>query len=249
MKTVIIVLIVVLFIRIDYILGLFDKASEKISNSSQIEVNETKSNREIIPLNKDLAFQRTGKETFLALLEDFRTSPTADIRERAMLILKDSPSMFNQKLDKDLETHIYGWRDLLNNNDPQVVNFMLELMKKLQGENLEMLKRFFALWMDINMKNFIAAYARTSDSNCTVASFFGDAIPEEEKLNEYYDRQDALQEVLKIENLEASQKALATNCLLQLGIVISKLAPAEAPAAPPAASTTVSPDSVESASP
>lgn len=248
MKTIIILVVIVLLVRIDYFLGLFDKASEKFATEPQgTVVTEPIGNRELIPVAEDRTLKKTPKETFLALLEDFRTFPTPDIRERAMTIFKESPGMFSAKLDSDLESHVYSWRELLNNNEPEVVNFLLDLMNVLQGENLEMVKKFFALWMDINMSHFIPAYSRTKDSNCTIATTFGENIPEEEKINEYYEREEALKTYLERPNLDPAHKNLATNCRLQLTIAIEKIAPKNLesesdPDAAPATSITISPD-------
>lgn len=232
MKTIVILVVIILFLRIDYLLGLFDKAAEKLSSSSQpAEVNETMSNRVLIPVAQDRSLKKTPRETFLALLEDFRTFPTVEIRLRAMSIFKESPTMFNQKLDQELESHVYRWRELLNNNEPEVVNFILDLLNILQGENQEMMKRFSSIWMDINMGQFISAWSRTKDTNCSIATTFGENIPEEEKINEYYERQDALKGYLQRQNLDPAHKALATNCLLQLTILLEKLDPR--PVTPP----------------
>lgn len=224
MKYVLIAAIVILAVRVDYWLGLFDKANEKIG-TKQVEVDTSgiTNNREIVGIKQDLSLKQSPKDTFLALLEDFHSSPSSAIREKAMMIFKDNPTMFNQKLDPILEGHVFRWRDLLNNNDPEAVNFMLDLMNILQGENQFMMRRFFSVWMEINMEHFIAAYSRTKDTNCTIATLFGDTIPDEEKLNEYYDREAALKQFLAKEKIEPAQKALATNCNLVLGIEIAKL--------------------------
>lgn len=243
MKYALIVVVVVLFTRIDYIMGLFDSASEKLgSNRGGAEVTETIAPRELIPVKKDLTLQKSKKETFFALLEDFHVSPTAEIRNRAMEILKSNPTMFNQTLDKGLENNIFQWRDLLNNNEPEVINFLNELLLTLQGENLAMVKRFYSLWMDINMDHFIAAYSRTKDTNCTIATMFGDKIPEEEIVNEYVERQDVLTAYLTKEKIDPVQRQLATNCSLQLKIYLDKLTPTTVePEAPPAEESTTIP--------
>lgn len=234
MKTIVILVVIILFLRIDYLLGLFDKAAEKFSSGPQpVEVNDSITNRELIPVTQDRSLKRTPRERFLALLEDFRTSPVVEIRHRAMAIFKESPTMFNQKLDQELESHIYRWRELLNNNEPEVANFLLDLLTILQGENLEMVKKFSSIWMDINLGNFISFWSRTKDTTCTIATVFGENIPEEEKINEYYDRFDGLKEYLERPNLYPVHKGLATNCLLQLTIILEKLDPK--PVTPPPA--------------
>ena len=95
-----------------------------------------------------------------------------------------------------------------------------------------MVKKFFALWMDINMEQFLVAYSKTKDSNCIIATTFGDPIPENEKLNEYYEREDALKALLAKENINPVVEALAKNCLLVLGLEIAKIAPPDAQVAP-----------------
>lgn len=234
MKYVLIVAIVILAVRVDYWLSLFDKASDNLGpTTAEVDTSGIANTREIVGIKQDLSLKQTPKETFMALLEDFRSSPSSQIREKAMMIFKENPTIFNQKLDLNLEASVFRWRDLLNNNDPEAVNFMLDLMTILQGENQFMMKRFFSLWMEINMEHFIAAYSRTKDTNCTIATLFGDSIPEEEKINEYYDREAALKEFMAKEKIEPAQKSLATNCLLVLGIQIAKASQTQTPEATP----------------
>lgn len=226
MRYLIVVAVIVLFVRIDFLLSLFDRATgNSPTPPPEITNSDISSSREVISIAEDKNLAQTPRENFLALLEVFRISPEISIREKALEVFRENPLIFNDKIDKELESHIFRWRELLNNNEPEVVNFLLELMKILKGENLEMTKRFFALWMDINMENFIMAYSRTRDTNCTIATTFGDPIPDHEKLNEYYERQELLQDYIKKEKLDPVHKALATNCLLVLNLQLDKLDP------------------------
>lgn len=190
-----------------------------------IEVSESKSDRNIISISQDQMLNTSPKETFFAFLDAFYSAPDPDIRMRAISWLKEHPKLFNQTLDKDLESKIFKWRDHLNNNNTEMVNFLLDLMSVLPGDNQEILKRFFALWMDINMEQFIISYSRTKDTNCSIAIMFGDPIPEEEKMNDYYQRIDSLKIFLQKEKIEPVQRSLATNCLLQLEMLTQKMAP------------------------
>lgn len=229
MKYVAILAVVLVIMRIDFILGLFEKISENSAPAVEVDSSEISSSREIIPVTDDVTLKQTPKTTFLALLEDFHIRPSEDLRQRAMTIFKSHPTMFTQKLDRELESEVFRWRDLLNNNDPETVSFLLDLMGVLQGENLEMLKRFFSLWMEIDMGNFVAAYSKTKDVNCLIATTFGDVIPEEEKLNEYVERENALKALLAQEKSDAAQKAFISKCLLVLGLQINKMSPALTP--------------------
>lgn len=230
MKYVAVIVIIILFARIDVLLEYFDRASAKLAGEPpEVDVAGTELKREIIPVSEDLNVKRPPKELLLLLMEDFKVSPSPETREKAIGLLKENPKMLSEKLDKEIESRVFLWRDLLTNNNPELVNFILDLQKIFRGENLEMLTRFLALWMDINMEHFIASYVKTKDTNCSIVITFGDPIPEEEKLNDLYDREEALTTIVAKENLEPGQKNLATNCLLQVGLEIAKLAPTPAP--------------------
>lgn len=224
MRYVAVIVVIIMFVRIDYLLGLFDRAVNYMKPGPP-EVSETSSVPQVIPVSKDQSLKQTPREDFLSLLEIFRITPDASIRERAMGIFKDHPTMFSEKLDPTLEAYVYRWREHLYNNETETANFLLDLLGILKGENLEMIKRFWSVWMDINMRNFIAAYSRTKDTNCSIATTFGDRIPDEEKLNEYYDRYDSLKALLADEKLSAVHRTLANNCLLVLQIQINKMSP------------------------
>ena len=226
MKYLAIIVLVILLVRVDVLLGLFDKLGEKFAaRSPEIPATELTAPVDTIPLNKDQSFKQTPRQVFLALLEDFHADPQKEIRLKALDYFKNHPTIFTQKLDTDLEAAVFRWRDLLNLNEPELANFLIDLLNILQGENQIMVKRFFALWMDINMEHFLTAYSKTKDTNCLIATTFGDPIPEEERLNEYYDREDALKAFLAKENINPVEKTLATNCQLVLGLEISKIAP------------------------
>lgn len=223
-KYVAVIVVVVMFVRIDYLLGLFDRAVNYMRPGPP-EISETSSVPDVIPVSKDQSLKQTPREDFLSLLEIFRITPEASIRKRAMGIFKDHPTMFTEKLDPTLEAYVYRWREHLYNNEIEIANFLLDLMSILKGENLQMINRFWTLWMDANMRDFIAAYSRTKDTNCSIATTFGDRIPDEEKLNEYYDRYDSLKALLKDDKLNPVHRALANNCLLVLQIQINKMSP------------------------
>ena len=249
MKYVVILVLAILIVRIDYFLNMFEKATEKTAPEPvEVDAADIRSDRSTIPFGDDQSLKQTPKKTFLVLLEAFHANPTATIRERALTILKANPTMFSAKLDTELESKVFSWRDLLNNNEPEAVNFMMDLMNILQGENLLMMRRFFSLWMEIDMPNFVAAYSRSKDVNCTIATTFGDNIPEAEKHHELYERETALKLLLTKEKIDPLQKSLATNCLLVLGIEIAKIPPKpatedqpEAPAEPENTNTGVTP--------
>lgn len=233
MKYVAIVVVIIMFVRIDILLQMFDKAMNSFKPAPpEIQSSDVGSGPKLIPISQDKNLQQTPREDFLALLEVFRISPDSATRERAMGIFKAHPGMFSEKLDENLESQIYRWREHLNNNEPETVNFLLDLLNILKGENLQMVKRFFALWMEIDMENFIAAYVRTRDTNCTIATTFGDRIPDTEKIKELYEREDSLKEIVANEKIPEEQRTLARNCLLVLSMEFNKQSPQPAVVVP-----------------
>lgn len=230
MKYIVVLAIVIVLVRIDFFVGQIEKAITRLTPAPpEVEASLTRPQEIIIPVSEDENLQQSPRETYLALLASFRVYPEPTTRERAMEIFKAHPTIFTGKLDRELESQIFRWQELLHNNNPEVVNFILDLGKILQGENLEMLKKFWALWMDIDMENFILAYTKSKDTNCTIATTFGFNIPEEEKLKEYYDREDALRAVIAKTHIPPTAKTLANNCLLVLGLEINKIAPPPEP--------------------
>lgn len=229
MKYIAILAIVVLMVRVDFIMGLVDKYFGNEPPPADVSAEDISSKREVISVKQDVTLKQSPRQTFMAFLEDFRTAPVPEIRNQAISILKSNPKMFGPKLDTDLEARVFNWTELISNNEPEVVNFLLDLMGILQGENQEMLKRFFSSWMQINMEQFIAAYSRTKDSNCSIATTFPSPLPAEELLNEYYEREEALANVLAKEKLDPVHRVLAQNCKLVVTIQIDKLEPKTAP--------------------
>jgi hypothetical protein len=230
MKYIVVLAIVIVLVRIDFFVGQIEKVIIRLTPAPpEVEASLTRPQGIIIPVSEDENLQQSPRETYLALLASFRVYPEPTIPEKAMEIFKAHPTIFTDKLDRELESQVFRWQELLHNYNPEVVNFILDLSKILQGENLEMLKKFWALWMDIDMENFILAYTKSKDSNCSIATTFGFNIPEEEKLKEYYDREDALRAVIAKSDVPPTAKALANNCLLVLGLEINKIAPPPEP--------------------
>lgn len=237
MKYILILAVVIVVIRIEFFIGLVEKAANKAQPAPvEVDATDISSDRETIPLSKDPSFKSTPRKAFFAYLEDFQTTPVATVRENALELLKKNPQLFGPKLDTELEAQIFRWRDHLINNDQETMAFLRELLNVLQGENQQMVRRFFSLLMDINMENFIAAYSKTKDTNCSIATTVGDPLPEEEIRNEMFERDASLKQYLAQEKIEPVHKAFATNCLLVLGLEIAKYPPPpateEAPVAP-----------------
>lgn len=230
MKYIAVLAIVVLMVRVDFFMGLVDRYFGNSEPApTDVSAEDISSKREVISVKQDESLKQSPRQIFMGLMEDFRTAPVIEIRNKAISVLKSNPAMFGPKLDTDLEARVFNWTELITNNEPEVVNFLLDLMVILEAENQEMVKRFFSSWMSIDMGHFIAAYSRTKDSNCLIATMFPANLPSDEVLNEYYDREEALVALLAKEKLDPTHRRLAQNCKLVVTIQIDKLAPQTAP--------------------
>lgn len=223
MKYVVILIVVVILVRIDVILRLFDKTATKYQNSSsEIKSGEVIPSTEIIPAGKELSSQSTPRKTFLSILNDFSYVPDVNFKNKAIELLRANPTMFNDKLDSELESSLYRWRNLLVQRNKVSHDFLMEMMKSLKGENLEMLKRFFSFAIDIDLPEFLALYSKSSDINCMIIVSLGDNLPIEEKYNELAERLSALDKFLSADREEAI-KAYAQRCQMVLKLQVDKL--------------------------
>lgn len=235
MKYVWIVIAVVLIVRIDVFLKLFDKTVGKIEKSSTTEtkISDISASQELIPIADNAALKSSPKTTFINLLNNFHQSPRKDNRELALNELRTNPTMFNSTLDKDFESQVYLWRDLVTQGSEEAGLFLVELMKYTTGENYNMIRRFFSLWIDADIDEFLKLYSKSKDSNCQAITLFADPVPDDERLGELYERETDLNEFLTKQASDPILKKYADTCLLMLKVEISKLAPAPVPSAAP----------------
>jgi len=223
MKYVVILIVVVILVRIDVILRLFDKTATKYqNNSNEIKSDEDIPSSEIIPAGKELSAQSTPRKTFISILNDFSYVPDANFKNKAIELLRTHPTMFTDKLDRELESSLYRWRDLLVQRNKITHEFLMEMMKSLKGENLEMLKRFFSFAIDIDLAEFLALYSKSSDINCMIMVNLGDNLPIEEKYNELAERLKALDKFL-LADREETIKVYAQRCQMVLKLQVDKL--------------------------
>jgi hypothetical protein len=223
MKYVVILIVVVVLVRIDVVLKLFDKTAGKIQNSSE-EINneDIMPGTDLVPMDNDLSLKTSPYKTFLSMLNDFKSTGDANVKDKAIEILRANPIMFSDKLDVGLETAISGLRDLLMQRDKVTHGFLIEIMKSLKGENLEMVRRFFSFAIDIDLPEFLSVYAKSSDVNCLVMGYLGDNLPVEEKYNELAERLVVLEAFLNTEKA-LPYKAFGNRCLMVLRLEIDKL--------------------------
>lgn len=216
---------VLIIIKIDVFMHLFDKTSNKIQRyftpaSQSPTVSEIP---EIIPLNEDRSFKQNPKRTLLMLLNEFKVNPESATRLKIISIIKSNPSLVGSDLDPRFESAVFGLRDLVYLKDKELPLLLVDLLNVLKGENRGMVRRFFSLMMDDDLNNFLKVYSLAKDENCMIASELGDELPDQEKLNELRSRLKSLMKYLERE--DATHKVLASNCQLVVQIQINKLSP------------------------
>lgn len=230
MKYIVILIVVVILVRIDVVMNLFDKTSQKIENSGSNQTINTSTETptsELVPMNTDPALKVDPKKIFFSMMEDFRSAPVADLRDRAIETLRSSPTMFNEKLDPELEASIFRWKGLIVQRNKVAQSFILELMKSLKGENLEMMKRFLSYAIDADFADFVSFYSKTTDSNCMLITYLGDNLPDEEKFNELSERLKSIDAYIASD--KAEYKEYAQRCQLVLKLTVDRLGTVTAP--------------------
>lgn len=231
MKYIVILIVVIILVRIDVVLQLFDKTSQKYQNSQLPDVKTTEvTQTELVPMNNDLAMKVAPRRIFLSMMEDFRSAPDVAIKDRALETLRATPTMFGEKLDTELESTVFRWRGLIEQKNKLAQSFLLELMKSLKGENLEMVKRFLSYSIDADLPDFLYFYSKTSDTNCMLITYLGDNLPEEEKYNELSTRLNALNAYIASDKTEF--KEYAQRCQMVLKITVDKLGVSTGPVDP-----------------
>ncbi len=232
MKYVWIGIAIVLLVRIDFIMGLIDKGIVKFQTpkTPEAKVADLPASSEIIPMTDDKVLKQSPKAVLFSLIQNFHLSPNAQASELIINELRNHPTMFTTKLDKELETQIYQWRDLVIQGNKETALLLIELMKYLQGENFDMIRRFFSLWIDVDLEQFLSFYSKSKDTNCGVITLLADPVPEEEKITEFLERENDLNALLTKEKVDPVLKKYADICLLMVKVHINKLAPTPAPA-------------------
>ncbi len=232
MKYVLLLVVAIVLIRIDIVFNLVEKGIMMMKSEETTKTDDL--GRPAVIVRSDRNVNLTPREKYLGIMANFRVNPILAFREQAMLIFRKHPQMFTERLDKDLEAQIYSWRDLVVQNEAEVPLYLLDLNSILKGENLDIIRRFFSVILDLNVDMFMNSYVRTKDGACVVVTLVESAVPAEERIPELYERQGILEDYIARENLPADKKLFATTCLTALKLFLEKEAPPVQPVEPPA---------------
>ncbi len=246
MKYVVGLLVVIFLVRIDMFLGALERLGGKIKSAQErgpdpdsILAEPT----EIISIKEDKAIGRTPKSEFFTLLNDFYQSPTRETRERVVALFRREPKILGAVKDPVFEGELLKMSDLVYNKSTELPLLLLDFLGILEGENLDLIKRFFTMILDNDFDQFVATYSRSKDSNCIIASTFPHPVPEDEIMNELLDREYAITEFLKKEKIDPLHQGFARGCLMVVKHQINKLAPQVLPS-----NSTAAPEESASAS-
>jgi hypothetical protein len=224
MKYVLIFVAVVILVRIDLVLNLFDKASKKMTPVNTT-VSEAPSETRLIPFSDDKTLQQTPKATLIALFNNYAISPNKENRLKVVNMLSTSPHLISSLLDREVEAAVYRLRDPLLTKNGDTFQFLMDLQTLLTGENLLMVRKFISLLMDADIDYFLKYYVHSKDTECIVVTLLADNLPEEERINEFYDREALLNAFLLKETTDLKIKNYATTCLGALRIHLDRIAP------------------------
>jgi hypothetical protein len=236
MKYVLIFVAALLIIKIDTVIELGEKAWMTLKSEEDTPNRADDLGEAPVIVRSDTNVKLSPRQQYLNFLDNFRVSPELVFRQEAMELFKKHPTMFTDKLDKDLEARIYSWRDLVVQNSEELSLFLIDLSNILKGQNKEIIPHFFSVVMDLNVEMFMQNYPRTKDQTCAPVLLIEAAVPPEEKLPELYERMGILEEYLARENLPADKKLYANLCMNSLKIFLEKEAanrpPEQVPAEP-----------------
>ena len=223
MKYVVILVVVVILVRIDVVFKLFEKTAGKYQNSrEEIKTGDIEPSSDLVSVDNDLSLKTSPHKTFISMLNDFKNSSDLNVKNKAIEVLRSQTTMFSDKLDTELESSIYIWRDLLVQKNKTAHEFLIEMMKYIKGENLEMVRRFYSLAIDIDLVEFFNSYSKSTDTNCIIMGYVADNLSDEEKYNELEERLIAFDAFLLTEKA-VPFLVFAKRCHIVLNLEINKL--------------------------
>lgn len=225
MKYVWILVAVVILVRIDLVLKFFDKTAKQIDTQSapDIQPSDVTPGSDLIPMASDPAIKSNPRQIFISMLNNFQAAPDSATKLETLEYLRAHPTLFSEKLDTELESAVYQMRNLIVQRDKETPQLLLEMMKMLKGENLEMIRRFFSFVIDVDMVEFLSLYSKSPDLNCMIIKYLGDPLPVEERFNELSERLVALENYLNSEKVSPVLKPYGDKCHMVLRLEVEKM--------------------------
>lgn len=224
MKYILILAAVVVIVRIDWVLRLFDKTSTKFGSSQSVVVSEDVQPADAgVSFKNDPTITQSPRNLFFAMVQNFITKPDQQMRDNALDVLRKNPTIIPVSLDKELEGVLEKFRELLRQKNAEAAKFLIELAPMLHADNSNAVKAALSTLIDVDLGEFLTLYHASQDTNCAIATVQGDQISEEEKFNELIERAKAFDLYLASDKLDPLIKPFAVHCQLVLKLYLDKI--------------------------
>lgn len=229
MKYIVGIIFVVVVLRIDFILDLFDSAREQATSSSApVLADDSASSRpQTIPLDKDRAVNTSDRDNFLNVLALFSKNPDEAYRIGAFEILRSNPEILADKPDTGFNQAIFSWRDLIEREDKELILFLNDLLMVLSGESRKTVASFYSLILDEKPEYFVKSLSFEADKNCTIARHFSSSLTLAEKIDILKTRYAFLERIFLSDDFTPAEKRIANSCIESIRLEQEKLLPAE----------------------
>lgn len=225
MKYIVGIVLVVALIRIDFLLGLFDSFRENLSTPAPAVLTDesAESRPTTIPVDKDRAVNTSSRNNFMNVMMLFSKNPDEAYRLKAFELLRENPKILSEKSDTEFNQVIFSWRDLITQEDKELILFLNDLLMVLQGENRKTVASFYSLILDEKPALFVKSLSFEADKNCTIAREFSSNPPLSEKLEILKGRYSALEEIFLSEDFSPAEKRIANICIESVRLEQEKL--------------------------
>jgi hypothetical protein len=229
MKYIVGIILVVLLIRIDFILGLFDSVRERVSTpaASVLDDDSASSKPKTIPMDKDRAVNTSSRDNFLNVLALFSKNPDESYRLKAFEILRENPDILGNKSDTEFNQTIFSWRDLIERENNELIQFLNDLLMVLSGESRMTVVSFYSLILDEKPEFFVKSLSYEADKTCTIARHFSDKMSLAEKMVILKYRYAFLERIFLSEDFSPAEKRIANSCIESVRLEQEKLMPSE----------------------
>lgn len=230
MKYILGIILVVILIRIDFILDLFDSARDRVSVAPTpvLENESAESRPSTIPMDKDRAVNTSDRENFFNVLGLFARAPDETYRLKAFEILREHPEILKGSGEEAFTQAIFSWRDLLEQESQELVLFLNDLLMVLSGAPRTTVATFYSQILDEKPGFFVRSLAFDADKACTIGILFSNPETLASKLERLQERYDALEKIFLADEFTPAEKRIANVCIETIRLERERLlAPAE----------------------
>lgn len=219
MKYVLFAILLLIFLRIDMFIGVVERAWNKVPRPQGTEVVVEPIETPPVSTFSVAGLQEDQISQFRLLMTEFTYKPDKLTRELLINYIKSNPSVLEIK-DTILFSELEKWVPLIQEDNPEVLLTLNDLMGLFKGASLQVLFQFYSNFLERNTEFFFHYFPIAKDPNCIVAKY---AWNHENSLNE----ERLLLRKNQIEGLagkiEAGKTDFASNCLLVIRVESSKL--------------------------